>query len=417
MSDPTEESVREEVRSWLESSWDPNLSLRDWREQLADSGWGCPTWPEEWFGRGLPVALEGVVTQEFRRAGAVGIPAGGGPGLAATTILEHGSDEVKRHHLRPIITGEHAWCQLFSEPGSGSDLAGLTCRADLVDGEWIINGQKVWNTSAHHADYGMLLTRTNWDVPKHRGITYFAFDMRQEGVVVRPLRQMNGYASFNEVFITDARASSADVIGEVGQGWPVALATLAHERRLAGSIFGGGGRMGEGRALDEFRAEQTEVMEPYKWYPQRAGRVDLVIPRAQATGRNTDPVVRQEIARLHCLARASEWTAGRARAARKLGRPPGPEGSIGKLCSSNIARAAAQVHTLISGADSMLSGSDGAEDGIIAEILLSVPGQSIAGGTDEIQRNIISERALGLPRGHAVDVGKPFRDVPRNLAD
>jgi hypothetical protein len=195
----------------------------------------------------------------------------------------------------------------------------------------------------------------------------------------------------------------------------VALATLAHERRLVGRLTGP--RLaGEGRALDEYRAEQAEVMEPYKWYPQRAGRVDLVVKRAQETGRNTDPTVRQEIAKLLALARSSEWTSRRAAEARGRGRPPGPEGSLGKLCSSHIARAAAHVHTLISGADSMLSGEDGAEDGLIAEILLSVPGQSIAGGTDEIQRNIISERALGLPRGPAVDVGKPFRDVPKNLA-
>ena len=416
MSETTEESVRSEVRAWLEQNWQPDMSLHAWRELLADSGWGCPSWPAEWHGRGLPVALERVVGEEFRRVGAVGIPPGAGTGLAGATILEHGSDELKGRLLRPIITGEHMWCQLFSEPGSGSDLAGLTTRADFDGEAWLINGQKVWNTSAHHADYGMLLARTNWDVPKHRGITYFALPMKQPGISVRPLRQMNGHASFNEVFMNDARVLPADVIGEVGQGWTAALTTLAHERRLAGAR-GARVQRGEGRAIDEYLAEQAEIMEPYKWYPQRAGRVDLVVKRAQQTGKNTDPTVRQEIARLLSLLRASEWTAERAREARALGRPPGPEGSLAKLCSSHVARAAANVHTLISGADSMLSGSDGPEDGIIAEILVSVPGQSIAGGTDEIQRNIISERFLGMPRGPAVDVGKPFRDVPKNLAD
>jgi alkylation response protein AidB-like acyl-CoA dehydrogenase len=416
VSAPTEQNVRAEVRTWLETHWDRDMNLREWRELLADSGWGCPTWPSDWFGRGLPVALEPVVTQEFRRIGAVGIPTGSGPGLAGVTILEHGSDQLKRRLLRPIVTGEHTWCQLFSEPGSGSDLAGLTTRADPDGDDWLVNGQKVWNTSAHHATYGMLLARTNWDVPKHQGITYMAIEMDQPGIVVRPLKQMNGYASFNEVFMTDARVSAADVIGEVGQGWGAALTTLAHERRLAVSLFGRT-QKGEGRALDEYRAEQASLMEPYKWYPQRAGRVDLVVTRAQDTGRNTDPTVRQQIAKLLSMARASEWTAQRAREARVLGRAPGPEGSLGKLSSSHIARAAAEVHTLISGSDSMLSGSDGAEDGIIAEILVSVPGGSIAGGTDEIQRNIISERALGLPKDPAVDVGKPFRDVPRNLSD
>ena len=410
----TEASVRSEVRAWLEANWNPDMSLGDWRELLADTGWGCPTWPAEWCGRGLPPAMESVVADEFRKIGAVGVPAGGGVGLAGVTIQEHGSDDLKRRLLRPIVTGEDTWCQLFSEPGSGSDLAGLTTRAEF-DGEfWIVNGQKVWNTSAHHAKWGMLLARTNWDVPKHGGISYFALEMDQPGVVVRPLRQMNGHASFNEVFLTDARVRPENVIGEVGQGWTVALATLAHERRLAGRM--GRSQRGEGRALDEYRKELAELMAPYVWYPQRAGRVDLVVERARATGKNTDPVVRQEIARLLALARASEWTQRRAQEARILGRPPGPEGSIGKLCSSNIARAAAHVHTLISGPDAMLSGSDGAEDGVIAEILISVPAQSIAGGTDEIQKNIISERTLGLPKDPAVDAGRPFRDVPKNLA-
>ncbi len=411
----TETSVRADVRAWLEANWKPEMSLREWRELLADSGWGCPTWPAEWCGRGLPVAMESVVGEEFRRAGAVAVPADGGVGLAGVTILEHGSDDLKRRLLRPIVTGEDTWCQLFSEPGSGSDLAGLTTRAEFDGESWIVNGQKVWNTSAHHAKWGMLLARTNWDVPKHGGISYFALEMDQPGVVVRPLRQMNGHASFNEVFLHDARVRPENVIGEVGQGWTVALATLAHERRLAGRM--GRSQRGEGRALDEYRAELAEIMAPYVWYPQRAGRVDLVVERAKATGKNNDPAVRQEIAKLLALARASEWTQRRAQEARAQGRPPGPEGSIGKLCSSNIARAAAHVHTLISGADAMLSGGDGAEDGVIAEILVSVPAQSIAGGTDEIQRNIIAERALGLPKGPAVDVGKPFREVSRNVAE
>jgi alkylation response protein AidB-like acyl-CoA dehydrogenase len=415
VSESSEDGVRDEVRAWLEANWNPEMSLHDWRELLADSGWGCPSWPLEWYGRGLAVQFESVVSQEFRRAGAVGVPAGGGVGLAAVTILAHGSDELKRRLLRGIVTGEETWCQLFSEPGSGSDLAGLTTRADFDGENWIINGQKVWNTSAHHAEWGMLLARTNWDVPKHSGISYFAFPMRQPGVTVRPLKQMNGHASFNEVFINDARVSPQNVIGEVGQGWTVALTTLAHERRLAAGM--GRRQLGEGRALDEYRAEQAELMAPYVWYPQRAGRVDLVVERAKATGRNTDPVLRQEIARLLAVSRASEWTARRAAAARALGRPPGPEGSLAKLASSHVARAAAHVHTRISGAESMLSGGDGAMDGVIAEILVSVPGQSIAGGTDEIQRNIIAERALGLPKGPAVDAGKPFREVSRNVAE
>jgi len=411
------EDVRRDVRAWLEANWNPDLSLLAWRDLLAGSGWGCPTWPVEWYGRGLPVALGDVVAEEFDRIGAVSTPPGVGMTLAAPTLLEHGSDELKRRLLRPIVTGEDTWCQLFSEPGSGSDLAGLTTRAELDGDEYVVNGQKLWSTSAHHARYGMLLARTNWDVPKHRGISYFAIEMHQPGVSVRPLKQMNGHASFNEVFFNDARVPAANAIGAVGNGWSVALATLAHERRSFDAIQARGRKLpGKGRAIDENRAEIAELMEPYKWYPQRAGRVDLIVERAKATGRNADPLVRQEIAKLLSLARAAEWTGRRAKAARVLGRPPGPEGSLGKLYASQIARAAAHVHTLISGSDAMLQGSDGPLEGTIAEILLSVPAVSIAGGTDEIQRNIVSERVLGMPKDPQIDAARAFRDVPKNFS-
>ncbi|HUK62788.1 MAG TPA: acyl-CoA dehydrogenase family protein, partial [Dongiaceae bacterium] len=402
---------------WLDANWSPSQSLVEWRNKLADSGWGCPTWPTEWYGRGLPVALGDVVTEEFERIGAVGTPGGGGMTLAGPTILEHGSDDVKRRLLRNIVTGEDTWCQLFSEPGSGSDLAGLTTRAELsADGdEYVVNGQKLWTTSAHHAKYGMLLARTNWDVPKHRGITYFAIEMHQPGVVVKPLKQMNGHASFNEVFLNDARVPAANAIGDVGNGWTVALATLAHERRSF-DVMQRAARTsrGNGRAYEEQRAETAQIMAPYTWYPQRAGRADLIVERAQATGKNRDPVVRQEIAKLVSLARATEWTAKRARAARMAGRPPGPEGSLGKLYASEIARACNRVHTLIHGSDALLSGPESPVEGVIAEILVSTPAVSIAGGTDEIQRNIVSERVLGLPKEPDLVSQKPFRDVPRN---
>jgi alkylation response protein AidB-like acyl-CoA dehydrogenase len=414
VSDVTATDVQADVRAWLEKHWDPDRPLAEWRSVLADSGWACPTWPTEWYGRGLPAAVEEVVSAEFARIGAVRTPPGVGMGLAAPTILEHGSDSLKALLLRPTITGEKVWCQLFSEPGSGSDLAGLTTRAVRDGDEWIINGQKVWNTSAHHADYGMLLARTNWDVPKHRGLTYFALPMRQPGVEVRPLRQSNGYSSFNEVFFTDARVSNDLVIGQVDQGWTVALTTLAHERRLDLSRWTRFVDGQTGRAIREAQAEAAEYIKTYSWYPQRAGRPDLIIDQARATGRSTDPVVRQAVAGVYSMTRIARWTAQRAEAARALGRPPGPEGSLAKLSTSNIARAAARVHSLIIGAHGMLSGSDAPRDGIITEVLISVPAQSIAGGTDEIQRNIIGERVLGLPKEPQVDRDLPFRQVPRN---
>jgi alkylation response protein AidB-like acyl-CoA dehydrogenase len=329
-------------------------------------------------------------------------------------MLEHGSDDLKRRFLRPTLTGEIVWCQLFSEPGAGSDLAGLTTRAERHGDEWIVSGQKVWNTGAAQADFGLLVARTDWDAPKHRGITYLVLPMRQAGVDVRPLRQMNGHASFNEVFLDEARAPIHNLIGAVNDGWKVALTTLAHERRLAPSRRAPSRRRLTGRAWVEAIAERVAASEPHKWYPQRAGRTDLVIERAVAAGKAHDPIVRQEIAKLIALAWSAKWMAQRAAAARALGRPPGPEGSLGKLASSVIARTAARVHALIGDASGMLAGSDAPLDGIIAEIFLSVPAISIAGGTDEIQHNILAERILGLPKEPESDRDVPFRRVAKN---
>ena len=418
MSEVTEQSVRAEAKAWLESNWSPDQGLVEWREKLVDSGWGAPTWPKAWYGRDLSPALAAVVEQEIRRIGAVGVARTGIRTLAAATLLAHGSDFQKRKFLRRSLTGEDTWCQLFSEPGSGSDLAGAMTRAELTDGRWIINGQKVWTTSAHHADWGLLLARTNMEATKHQGLSFFVIDMHQPGVEVRPLRQMNGHASFNQVFFTDAEVPEEHLVGDLGGGWAVATTTLMHERRGADGVgavgAGASATAREGRIYDEERAEVATTMEPYKWYPQRAGRVDLVLKRAKETGKIHDPVVRQEIAKLLTLARSAEWTARRARAAQALGRPQGPEGSLGKLAASQVARAAARVHTLISGADAMLSGADGPEDGVVAEILISVPAVSIAGGTDEIQRNIIAERVLRMPKEPGSTDDRPFRDVPRN---
>jgi alkylation response protein AidB-like acyl-CoA dehydrogenase len=413
MSEASEADVVAEVRGWLAANWNPELSLLDWRTKLADSGWGMPHWPTQWHGRGLPVKLLPAINDEFVEIGAVGAAATGPRILASVTLLEHASDAIKRRFLRRIITGEDGWCQLFSEPGSGSDLAGATTRADFDGNEWVVNGQKVWNTSAHHADYGLLVARTDWDAPKHQGLTYFVLDMRQPGVQVLPLKQMNGHASFNQVFFTDARIPADWIVGAKNSGWAVAMTTLAHERRPAIGVSGANPDNRDGRAYAEARQEIEIANEPYRWYPQRAGRVDLVVPRAQETGAWSDPVIRQEIAKLLTLSRCTNWMARRAAAAQRIGKPQGPEGSLGKLAGSNVARQASHVHTLISGADAMLTGKDGPRDGIIAEILVSVPATSIAGGTDEIQRNIIGERVLGLPKDPRADTG-PFRDIPRN---
>jgi alkylation response protein AidB-like acyl-CoA dehydrogenase len=409
-ADQTPNQVRVELASWISHHWDRAMSLREWRALLLASGWAVPSWPQRWHGRGLPAWADELVGSELLRLGAVGVPVGSGTWLAAPTILAHGPDELRERLLRPTLTGEQTWCQLFSEPGAGSDLAGLSTTAVLDGDTWVINGQKVWNTSAHHADLGMLLARTDSTVPKHQGITYLVLPMKQPGVEVRQLRQMNFHASFNEVFLTDARVPADYVVGTVGQGWTAALTTLAYERRFA-ALRRPNHSPATGRALDEARAEADDHFATYSWYPQRAGRPDLVIDHARSAGVADHPVIRQAVARLVTLHRVSVWTADRARAARALGARPGAEGSIGKLAASNIARESARVHAMIAGANGLLTGPDSALGGVIAEVLMSVPGQSIAGGTDEIQKNILAEKVLGLPGEVRVDKDIPFNQI------
>ncbi len=412
------DEIYKDVDAWLQEHWDVSRGLAAWREILVEGGWAAPTWPEEYYGRNFSIEQAGAVNQAFDDHGAVGVAQGGPGRLASHTILVHGTDAQKKKYLRPILTGEASWCQLFSEPGSGSDLAGLATKAEKDGDRWVMNGQKVWNTSAHHADFGILVARSDWDVPKHQGISYFLINMRQPGVEVRPLRQMNGHASFNEVFMADAEVLAEDLLGAEGEGWKIAATTLSAERQgFGGDRSGGKVKDLPGPIYAEYRDELAIALEPYTWYPQRAGRVDLVMPRAMETGAISDPHVRQELAKLIAMKKASDLAAASAVEKRRAGNSNViPEGSIGKLAASVIARQASHVHTLVSGTDSMLKGADSPMDGVIAEILISVPAISIAGGTDEIQKNIISERVLELPKEPRFDTG-PFRDVPRNLAD
>jgi alkylation response protein AidB-like acyl-CoA dehydrogenase len=413
MATITETEVARQVQEWFDGAWDPDLSLIEWRERLVDSGWAVPSWSSQWHGRDLPAWADRVAHSTLKAAGGVAVPLGGGMGLAAPTIYDHGSDDVKRRFLRPTITGELLWCQLFSEPVAGSDLAGLKTTAVLDGEEWIVNGQKVWNTSAHHADMGILVARTDWDAVKHAGLSYFLIDMHQPGIEVRPIRQMNQHSSFNEVFLTDARIPAANMVGEPGEGWKVARGTLAHERRFGGRSSRTTRPDASGRVIEEARAEAAEHEKTYVWYPQRQGRIDLLRPQAEAKGRTDDPVVRQEMMKVTAFHRAAELTAERAKAARELGRPPGSEGSIGKLALSVIARACNETHTAIAGAQGMLTDGPDPADVTVAEVLVSTPAQSIAGGTDEIQHNILGENMLGLPKEPAVDRGIPFREVGR----
>ena len=410
-----DKTIRAELNAWLDANWDPERPLAEWRCLLVDARWGAVAWPEAHYGRAYDDRQTAVVQAVFAERNIIGAAQSGPRLLISETLLRHGSEAQKQTFLRPLLTGQHAWCQLFSEPGSGSDLAGATTKAVRDGDKWIVNGQKLWTTSAHHADFGFILARTNWDVPKHQGLSFFLMDMRQPGVDVRPLKQMNGYASFNEVFITDAEIPHANLVLAEGEGWTVASTTLAFERAAFSQPRGGPAdgaarpqTTARGRIYDEHAREQAVELEPYVWYPQRTGRVDLVVPRAIETGKINDPLVRQEIAKLLSMRKAAQYAAGMAREA-----GDSRFGAFAKLSTSMIARQAAKVHAMVSGADILGADEAGGPSELVAEILLSVPAISIAGGTDEIQRNIIAERILELPKEPRSDTG-PFRDIPRN---
>ena len=419
----TASSVRREARDWIEESFDPELSVRAWLERLADSGWAAPAWPAEWYGRGLPPDLAVVVYEEFNRVDAVGPPAGLGIMLAAPTIIANGSDDLKRQFIRAMLVGDDLWCQLFSEPGAGSDLAGLQTRAERDGDEFIVNGQKVWTSGGQIADYGMLLARTDPDVPKHRGITYFALPMNQPGVEVRPLIQMTGESGFSEVFFSDARVPASAIIGELNGGWAVALSTLGFERTSLGTASGQGFRLsapGGSRFLQQQEISVGEFIAASKSNARSfgtgstamtGGGIAPLVTLAAELGRVHDTEVRQQIVRLYTLASANGWNGQRASAALKAGGRAGPEASLGKLMASRVARQWRDTASLVAGPQAMLAGDDGPLDGRLASQMLATPGPSIYGGSDQIQRNIISERVLGLPREADPSRTMPFREL------
>ncbi|HMC53414.1 MAG TPA: acyl-CoA dehydrogenase family protein [Acidimicrobiales bacterium] len=410
------EDIRTEFKGWLEEFWDPDLTMRDWWARLADSGWAAPTWPEQWYGKSLSAKGAAVVREMLSEASAPGPPAGLGLMLAGPTIIAHGTDDQKRRYVRSILSGEEAWCQLFSEPGAGSDLASLQCRAVQDGDEWVINGQKVWTSGGQLADLGMLLARTNPDAPKHAGVTYFAIDMDQPGVEVRPLREMTGRAMFNEVFFSDARAHRDSIIGGLNEGWAVALTTLANERVALG---GGGGAVGgmAGRKGGMLGLRAGDVGgRPARGRTGTAAAMgargfEMLRRLGEQLGRNGDPIVRQKLAQLYTLDEISRFTQLRARSVLAQGGRPGPEASTGKLQISRITRLSRDLGMEILGPTGMLHGADAPMNGAVQELALFSPAVSIYGGSDEVQHNIIGERVLGLPKEPATDKDVPFRDL------
>lgn len=417
--DPGESAVRADARSWFADNWDPDLTLGEWWDRLGRSGWGFPTWSPQWYGRGLPSSAAAVVAEERRQAGAYGPPSGIGVMMAGPTIVAHGTDEQRQRFLPPMVTGREVWCQLFSEPGSGSDLASLQTRAVRDGDEWVVTGQKVWTSGAQFSKWGILIARTDPSVPKHRGITYFVVDMEQPGIEVRPLREMTGGATFNEVFLTGARVPQANVLGAPGEGWSVAVTTLAHERSSLGAgsagAMGGGaiiGRPDLSRRVGDLVGASSGggMMEGMATALGGGGAMAAMLPRL--LGRSHDPLARQDAARLYSLLEIARFTGLRSRAAAARGQRPGAEVSTGKLMASVIVRALRDAGLRMEGAHGMLVGEGAPLGGMLQMLALFSPAVSIAGGTDEVQHNIIGERVLGLPSEPRPDKDVPFRDLP-----
>lgn len=397
---PTVDGFRAEVRSFFDDVLDDVLAgiegtlprARAWRAALHEHGLAAIDYPTELGGRGLgPEYREAYRHESQGRVPREDAVFGIGVGMALPTIRDHGADHLRSRFVLPGLRGDHIWCQLYSEPGSGSDLASLTTRA-LRDGdEWVVDGQKVWTSGAQNSDYAILLARTNPDAPKHRGITMFVLPMDQPGVTVRPLVQMTGAAEFNEVFLDGARIPADWVIGDVDHGWPVAVALLAHERVQTG----------------------TGSMSGDRDQKSKAGRspipVAQLIDLAADRGRLDDPVVRQDLARLHT---------GEAIVAVLRDRPA-IHPSIGKLWRTRQGRAAADLAARLAFPASPAWGADtsegrNADHDYFAYHILNCRGMSLGGGTDEIQRNTLGERVLGLPREPGPDRDTPFRDLLRN---
>ena len=433
--DGAADELLDELHEWLEQNWDPDLTVAEWWERLGLSGWAAPSLPENAYGRGLSRGDAVRVQQAIADFGALAAPGGLGLLLAAPTIATHGTQEQIDVYVRDIVTGQRAWCQLFSEPGAGSDLAGLQARAVKDGEEWVVNGQKVWTSGGHVADLGMLIARTDSDVPKHQGITYFAIDMHQPGVDVRPLREMTGRALFNEVFLTDARIADADMIGGLNNGWAVTNTTLMHERAGLGA---GGGSAAATLAtpgtvagdLDKRAGDFVRTGGRRRGGGGSGGLFGasskLLIDLAKGNGTASDPNIRQDLVRLHTLNEVGRFNNLRAKAAKEAGKDIPGLPNIAKLTMSGIVRLSRDLGLRIVGAYGTLHAYDQQQRaaldeatgnpflGMVTELALFAQAPPIYGGTDQVQRNIIGERVLGLPKEPNNDRTQPFKDLPKN---
>jgi alkylation response protein AidB-like acyl-CoA dehydrogenase len=399
---PEEAAFRAEAHAWLSAHAElkqpgsgPGRSLGDpdpeaelehirrskaWQRTLYDGGWAGITWPKEYGGRGGTTVEARVFAQEMALFNVSNGVFAQGIGMAGPTIIGHGTDAQRQRFLAPILRGDHVWCQLFSEPGAGSDLASLSTRAEQHDDEFLVNGQKVW-TSSHFSDWGILLARTDFHVPKHKGITYFLVDMRTPGIEIRPLRQITGAAHFNEVFFTDVRIPAENVVGPVNDGWRVTVTTLTNERMDIGSS-----------------ASTDEIFSHI---------------RALATEKDrcSDPLVRQSLADSFIRLQLLKFLSWRVQTSVSRGEQPGPESSVLKLALSQQQARIGEFAMSLQGAAGGLLDYRRPDSSPWSMQFLSQWATRIGGGTEQIQRNIIGERVLGLPREPQVDRNMPFRPM------
>ena len=388
----TEAAFRQEVRAFLEAHAPPRLpdyaddsvdraevlaQARRWQRTLFEHGWASILWPREYGGRGLGPIEQIIWNQELAQVGLGVSHFVQGIGLAGPTIIAHGSEEQKARYLEPILCAEEIWCQLFSEPAAGSDLANLATRAEKAGDEWIITGQKTWCSSAHNADWGILLARSNPKLPKHKGISYFLVDMHAAGIEVRPLRQLDGTSHFAEVFLNEVRIPDANRLGAENAGWQVAMTTLMNERMVIGGL-------------------------------ERLLNFESLLEHARRNRERVDTLMRDELGRLYTWAKALELL--NARVMTKLGRGqmPDAESSVMKVAIARMLTKAGDIGLRLAGPEAMLRRGEWQNQFLVAPCI------HIGGGTDEIQKNVCAERVLGLPREPRSDRDIPFDELPRS---
>jgi len=393
-----EQAFREEARNWLEANVPTEAELEGmdgmarakfWQKRKADAGWACIRWPKEYGGRDANPIQQVILAQEEAKVSA---PDTGvfsiGQGMAAPTMMTWAKPEDVAQYLPRLASGEDIWCQLFSEPAGGSDLAALRTKAEKDGDDWVINGQKIWTSGAHYSDYGILVVRTDPNVPKHKGLSYFFLDMKSPGIEIKPIRQISGEANFNEVYFTDVRIPDAQRLGEVGQGWQVSLTTLMNERASIGA-GGGGTKFSSVKRL----AEQVNI----------DGRPAI-----------EDSHVRAKLASWYVQEAGLKYTSYRTLSALSRGDIPGPENSIGKLVGAVKSQDMASFAMDLLEQEGIIRDreNDAEYAALFQDTYMAIPGLRIAGGTDEIMANIIAERVLGLPQEPRMDKGIPFSEVP-----